>query len=191
MAVVLVTAVDPGQTVQRWKVPEEPVLNSTPIPRGLRQYSGVVPIAALGAGDETNVVIVLTFPSLFSYMLKSVTIQFVSDDLTTEFQNIGVLEYRPGGVGGLALGNVEDYELRCDAAAMHGATRSMQNYRPEGTWRTWIDGPRADTVGMLLSDISGDASTAGDVAWHVDALEYDVEQCFNWPVNTPLPTLVF
>lgn len=185
MTVIAVTATDPGDTNEpiRWDVPTDNALNASPIPRGLRVYRGTAAVLALGANDETNVDITLTFPTAFCYLPKAVSISFVSDDLTTEFENIGSFEYDPAG--GSALGSRSMYELLCDGPSMRAAVRSEQTFRPMGTWRQWIRGNNLDRVRMFLADISNDTSTAGDVAWWCEFWEYDIEQCFQWPVNTP------
>jgi len=189
MAIVTVSSTDTGGETLRWEVPQDIVLNQSPIPRGIREYGGAVPIAALGAGDETSVVITLTFPSAFNYVPKSLTMQFQSDDLTSEFSNLGVLEYRVNGVG--TLGVRKDYQMFCNAPAFRFAATSNQIYVPQGTWRQWVNGPDGDFIVMLLADISGDASTAGDVSWTAEFWEYDIEQCLKWPVNTPQPMLPY
>lgn len=185
MTVIAVVPVDPGRETQRWSVPSDNALNQSPIPRGLRLYGGSIAVAALGANDETNVAVSLTFPSAFIYLPKLLTITFLSDDLTTEFGDIGALEYRPGGLS--TIGDRINFELFTDGAAFRGAVRSEQYYRPLGEWRRWVNGPNGDTVLMFIADVSGDTSTAGDVAWHAEFWEYDVEQCLKWPVNTPQP----
>lgn len=188
MTVINVAATDAGTETLRWEVPVAPILVNSPIPRGLRKYGGVTAIAALGANDETSVKVSLTFPPNV-YLLKNLTIAFWSDDLTTEFSNEGILEYAPGGSG--QLGVLQDYALTCNAPFFRGAVRSIQIYRPLGTIRLWIQGNKGDLVDLFLADISGDASTAGDVAWTAEFWEYDVEQCLEWPVNTPNPVLSY
>lgn len=189
MAVIAVTATDTGQIGSRWAVEPDPVLKKTPIPRGIRNYGSTIAVAALGAGDETNVDITLTFPTAFAYLPKTISIQFGSDDLTTEFSNLGLLEYRPGASAN--LGTVGMYELFCDGPAFRAALQSFQVYRPQGQWRNWLFGNRLDTIHLLLADISGDTSTAGDIGWTAEFWEYDIEQCLNWPVNTPLPQVAY
>lgn len=187
MAIVSVIPIDAGRETVHWEIPTENALNLSPIPRGVRKYGGTAAIAALGAGDETNVGITLTFPSAFIYLPKNISLTFRSDDLTTEFSNIGTLEYRPAAVS--ALGTRIDYELFCDGPSFWAASNSEQYYRPKGSWRQWVNGPDGDTVLLFIADISGDTSTAGDVAWTADFWEYDVNQCLKWPVNTPTPII--
>lgn len=189
MAVVTVSATDTGRETIHWQVPPDNLLNQSPIPRGLREYGGSAAIAALGAGDETSVVISLTFPTVFCYQAKSLTISFESDDLTTEFSDLGVLEILPADNG--ALGIRRNYQLFCSGPAPRAAVHLIQTYTPLGTWRQWIFGTNGDVVEMRLSDISGDVSTAGDVHWTADFWEYDIEQALKWPVNTPMPMLPY
>lgn len=183
MAVIAVAVTDTGEETLHWKIPPGELINRTPIPRGRRIYTGSAAVAALGAGDETNVDITFTFPTAFVYLPKALTISFMSDDLTTEFSNFGVLQYDS------AL--FHQYAMVCDGPAFHVAVRSVQTYRPQGTWKRWIDGTAAGVIDLLLADISGDASTAGDVFWSAEFWEYDVEQCLNWPVNTPQPVFTY
>lgn len=189
MAIISVSATDTGQVIDHWDVPPAPILDKSPIPRGRRNYGGTVAVAALGAGDETNVAISFTFPRGYVYLPKNISIEFASDDLTTEFSNQGILEYQPGGVG--AAGTRETYQLSCIAPAFRLAVSSLQIYEPLGTWRHWVDGEAGDVVVLLLADISGDTSTAGDVSWTAEFLEFDVQQFFSWPINTPRLTLEF
>lgn len=189
MAVIAVTATDTGEVQARWEVPPDTILNMSPVPRGIREYIGTAAVLALGAGDETNVGITFVFPTAFMYLPKTLTCQFLSDDLTTEFENIGGLEYQPGGSA--AVGTRVSFEMLSDGSNMRSAIRSEQNYRPMGTWRRWIDGPAGDLLAFSMADISGDTSTAGDVIWAAEFWEYDVEQCLKWPVNTPQPVVSY
>lgn len=189
MSIISVTPSDAGNETQRWSIPVETVLNQSPVPRGLRYYGGTQAIAALGANDETSIQLTLTFPTAFNYLCKAISLVFASDDLTTEFSNIGTLEYRPGGVTDLDL--ISQYELFSDGSSFRAAVASIQQYRPLGSWRRWLTGPDGDTLVVFLADISGDASTAGDFQWQAEFWEYDVEQCLKWPVNTPLPTISY
>lgn len=189
MAVIAVSSTDAGRHGTRWAVPPDVRLNDSPIPRGLRVYGKTIAVAALGAGDETNVVITFTFPTAFIYLPKSVTINFTSDDLTSEFANLGTLDYRPAGV--VTAGIKKVYELLSNGQSFEGAAQSTQVYHPQGTWRQWVNGPDGDTMQLRLADVSGDASTAGDIDWTADFWEYDLEQCLRWPINTPQPTLTY
>jgi len=188
LTVISVAPTDIGQETLRWKVPVAQTLENSPVPRGLRVYRGTAAVAALGANDETSVAVLFTFPN-FVYQMKNLTIQFLSDDATSEFENLGILEHRPAGVGN--LGVFSEYELRCEGAAFRAAVQSVQNYRPVGTFRHWIRGNDGDTLVLFLADMSNDASTAGDVNWSADFWEYDIEQCLSWPVNTPLPMIPY
>lgn len=189
MAIISVLVGDGGRETTHWSVPEDNLLNMSPIPRGIRDYGQTNAIAALGAGDETNVVITLSFPTAFMYLPKSLSISFRSDDLTTEFSNLGSMQYQPRG--NAALGIAKEYVLLCGGASFFGAAQSIQAFHPVGTWREWVRGPDLDSVSMRISDISGDTSTAGDVYWTASFWEFDVEQCLNYPVNTPLPTVAY
>lgn len=188
MAIIAVTQTDPGDETNHWQVPQDNLLIDSPIPRGLRLYRGAVAVAALGAGDETNVDITHSFPAAFIYQPKSISISFLSDDLTTEFSNLGGLEFR---VNVPAPTVIHTYAMECPGAFFRLAVRSVQTFHPVGTWRRWINGPAGDAVHMLLADISGDASTAGDIQWSCEYWEYDIEQCFKWPVNTPQPVVSY
>lgn len=187
MAIVGVSATDTGIDTRHWSVPPDPKLIDSPIPRGIRNYGGTVAVPALGAGDETSVFINFLFPSAFVYLAKAFTCNFISDDVTSEFGNIGSLEYRPGGVS--SLGVRLGYQIKSDGQSFPGGARSNQIYYPQGLWRHWINGPEGDTFNFNIQDMSGDASTAGDVAWTGEFWEYDVEQCLRWPVNSPIPTI--
>lgn len=119
--------------------------------------------------------------------MKNFTCAFLSDDLTSEFNNLGLLQYLPGDSG--AIGVMQEYVLLSEGQSFVSAVRSIQNYRPLGTWRQWINGPDGSSIHFQLQDMSGDTSTAGDVTWTAEFWEYDVEQCLKWPVNTPAPTI--
>lgn len=189
MTVITVTGSDAGRITNRWAIPSAPILNETPIPRGLREYRGTVAIAALGANDETNVVLTFSFPLNYIYIPKTITLAFASDDLTTEFDNIGVLEYRPAA--DQSIGVRITFELLSSGSGVRNGVSANQNYRPEGTWRRFINGPNLDTMVFFLSDISNDTSTAGDVSWQAEFWEYDIAQYNKWPINTPIPQLSY
>lgn len=189
MAVIAVVPTDAGVETVHWAIPPATVLNHTPVPRGLRSYGRSQSIAALGAGDETNIDLTLTFPTAFVYLPKSLSVQFQSDDLTTEFSNLGTVEYHPGGNSG--LGTAKVYELLCNGPSFRLAIASIQVYHPMGTWRNWVRGNENDTIHVNLADISGDASAAGDFAWTAEFWEFDINQCLEWPINTPQPVLSY
>lgn len=190
MTVILATATDSGFQGVRWEVPQDNALDHSPIPRGVRTYTGTLAVLALGANDETNVRVEFTFPSAFNYLIKSLTVQFRSDDVTTEFSNFGLLDYFPGDVK--TPGIRFEYPLVCEGAAFRDAVNSIQVYHPIGTsWRRWVSGPDGDTMRVNLADISNDASTAGDCDWSLEFWEYNINQCLQWPVNTPAPTLSY
>jgi len=180
MAIVNVSVTDVGDVEQLWAVPADASLNKTPIPRGIRHYHGQTAIAALGVGDQTAVVISFTFPSKFVYLAKSMTIAFSSDDITSEFDPLGVLNYAQSGSD-----SPHKYQLKSEGNSSFGTALVAENiYRPLGTWREWINGPFGGaSVSLSISDTSGDASTAGDVFWNGEFWIYDLEQCMNWPVN--------
>lgn len=191
MAVVAVSATDIGRSTQHWNIPSEPGLEATPIPRGRRDYGGTVAVPILGAGDETAVSITLTFPTGFVYLPKSLSITFQSDDTTSEFEDLGMLEIQPGLPAGTGanLGTRKDYVLKSEGQAFRAAANSEQIFRPLGTWRQWL--PINTAIILRLADMSMDASAAGDVAWTADFWEYDIQQCLQWPVNTPMPQVSY
>jgi len=180
MAIVSVTGSDIGQEIKRWSVPPDIQLNKSPIPRGIRHYGGVVSIAALGAGDQTVVNITFTFPNSYIYMCKSFNLRFESDDaVLPEFENQGALIYNQVKYGADAT-----FQLFSRGAAWY-TTLNLASviWRPEGTWRQWINGLDGDSLVLAVSDQSGDTSSAGDVFWSCEFWEYDAEQCLNWEVN--------
>jgi len=179
MAIVSVTSTDVGDTETLWGVPADAALNITPISRGIRKYFGSVAVAALGAGDQTIVTITLTFPTKFIYYPRSLTCNFASDDTTSEFEQFGDIAYNGAHAqrylmdsgGGLAREEITNTAINI--------------YRPTGAWRQWlnVEGGGPTELRLIVSDQSGDASTAGDFFWFVDFWMYDKEQCFNYPVN--------
>jgi len=183
MTVITANATDTGTTGDRWSVPQDNTLNQSPIPRGTREYSGTIAVDALGANDETSVNITMTFPTPFIYLVKNINIEFRSDDLTSEFSNIGILEYRRPARAFFEFG------MLSDGQAFRVGVNSQQNYRPTGNYRLFIQGPLNDTLVMRLCDASNDTSTAGDILWQASFWEYDIEQCLSWPVNTPNPVV--
>lgn len=181
MTVISVTATDSGDSERLWAVPPDAALNKTPIPRGIRHYEGTVAVAALGASDQTNVQVAFSFPSQFLYVPKAISIWFESDDATCEFTQYGLLKYIGGGS--------PDYLLDSGTGlAFNGVDNFAQKiYRPLGSWRQWLD-PAGNGLGptnmhLVITDQSGDTSTAGDVFWSCDYWIYDIEQCMNYPVN--------
>lgn len=180
MAVVAVAAASAGSRETLWAVPADAALNKTPIPRGIRNYNGTVAVAALGSGDQTVVTVTLSFPTKFLYYPRDVSCWFKSDDATSEFEQFGGLTY-------LAAGGNQAIRYVLDSG---GITRNTVDndainvYRPIGGWRNWINldgGPTSIT--LVVTDQSGDTSTAGDVSWTANFWIYDVEQCMNYPVN--------
>lgn len=185
MTVIAVNHTDGGKPGLRWAVPADPKLIISYIPRGLRHYDGIKAVPTLGTTDETAVKITFTFPDAFIYICKSVSMTFVSDDLTSDMDNQGTLRYIESNF------RDKEYLLNCNGASFPGAVKSTQMYEPIGTWRQMINAPLDATMVFLLSDISTDASTAGDVIWTADFWEYDINQCAQWPVNSPAPQVAY
>lgn len=179
MAIVSVTATDTGDTEILWGVPPDADLNKTPIPRGIRKYNGTVAVPALGSGDQTVVQITFTFPTKFIFYPRSFSCQFASDDTTSEFEQFGMMQYdgsnapirflldSNGGIGRQGVTNL-----------------ALNIYRPIGGWRQWINVEGGSTgLRFVVTDQSGDTSTAGDIFWNAEFWFYDQEQCMNYPIN--------
>lgn len=184
MTVVSVTPTDTGRTGETWRIPGGLVNDETNIPRASRLYSGQSAIAALGAGDETSFRLTCTFPTEFVYLLQRFTLGFESDDTTEEFEAVGQLSYSGLPVGGNSI-NFARIPIVSDGVSYQGAT-TLANRR----WRIDPGNPKffitsGVSVEVTVTDMSGDTSTAGDMFWYITFLEYDVQQCLQWPSNTP------
>lgn len=191
MTVITVAPSDGGDATVHWKVPPDPQLNESPIPRGLRFYGGSSAVAALGTNDETLINVRLTFPSAYCYLPKSLSLEFLSDDTTSEFGDIGGLTYNPGGIGAAVIGTRKVFELFSDGQWFLLAVKSVQTYRPMGNWRQWIYGNAGDQLQLNITDMSNDTSTAGDVRWNAEFWEFDINQCLSWQANTPQPVVIY
>jgi len=175
MAIVSVTVTDPG-TLELWTTIPGPIDQISPVPRGLRNYNGTLAIAALGAGDETAVGVTFAFPGAYVYLPRDITINFTSDDTTSEFDDQGVMRVtnRDGN---------SHYGLHSDGIAHFGATTLAMNvWRPMGGYRQWMSGSD-DMILLSVQDMSGDASTAGDIRWNANFWVFDVEQVQNFAAN--------
>ncbi len=176
MAIVSITASDVGDDETLWGVPADLQLNKAPMPRGFRHYHGNVAVPLLGTGDQSVVRITFTFPTQRVFLAKSISLWFKSDDDTEEFQQGGLMTYRDSIDHNFALTSELGF-----GGVTNLATRI---YRPLGSYRRWINNQgAATTLDLVVTDQSGDASTAGDVFWAADFWMYDIEQCMNYPVN--------
>lgn len=183
MAVISLSFSDTGDLRQTWKVPNEPQLFESPVPRGIRKYIGGGAVAALGASDETDVVLSYTFPTGFIFLPKSINLAFRSDDGTESFNAAGIISY--GFIDASALGAGPAYSMDSNAPLIDigGAVMVAQRtWRPIGQWRHFINAPAGDTLLLHVSDTTP-TSTAGDMRWYSEFWEYDVEQWFNWQVQ--------
>lgn len=178
MAVITVATTDTGGPGRNWAVPPAEGLNKSPIPRGIRHYHGSVAVPALGAGDETLVILTHSFPSQYHFLPRNLSVWFRSDDQTLSFEVIGALAFVDANVA-------EDHMVALEAPGVGYSSTTMratQVYSPQGMWRIWINGPNADLVKFYLTDLT-DTSIAGDVFWACDYWIYDIEQCMQWSVN--------
>lgn len=170
--------------VVRWEMPEAPDALRSPVPMGVVQFEGSEPIAVKGTNDETNYKLVTVLPGGFAYLIKSATVAFVSDDLVNDFGNFGVMRY---------LLNTAGITYAFDAPGesfLGNAAKAARIYSiSRGSAKLMLQPDAGHTIDFRLTDMSADASTAGDVNYFIEFYQYAIGQVTKWEVNTPLPTL--
>lgn len=189
MAVVSVTQTDTGDGLKSWRIPGEPLVNTTFIPRGIRTYSGSAAVAAKGAPDQTRCTITLTFPTNFHFLIKSFTCRFTSDDTVNDFNSTGAITY-VRGVGTFTADPMVEI-TSSGTINRGGAVAATKVYQMAvGAPRFMSNGAAGDSVLFDLADVSADASSAGDVLWLIEFFMFDQEQVLTWPINTCDPVFI-
>lgn len=183
MAIVTVSIADALPIATKWEMPANYEGIRSPIPRGIVTYSGTNPIATLSAGDETSYKLTLTMPPGFAYLLKTLHMRFISDDLVNNFNNIAQ------GFYGRAVDPIDtEFVIQTPGEAIIGAVVAFKLYGPIATTpKLLLLGD--DTIGCRLADMDAGGSTAGDVLYYWQFYVFDVDQVDKWEVNTPIPTI--
>lgn len=181
MAVIPVTITDNNPEVQRWEMPANYDGLRSPIPRGILTYSlpAGTAVAALDAANQTFISLAMNFPTGFTFLPRSLSFMFISDDLTNDFNN---------NAFGFYSGFLGDFNITSPGEVIAGATvaRRIWTIAP-GTAKLFI--PGGAQVGAQFVDMSADASTAGDFFYFCKFYIFDVDQITKWELNTPIPTI--
>jgi len=180
MAVIPIAVNDSTPEALKWTMPINYVGLRSPIPRGLLRFHGTKAIPILGSGDQTSFELVLTFPTGFVYLPKFMAIEFISDDLTNDFNDNGTFNY----------GTLVDTEFNFISPGEFIAAGVSAR-------RTWVPGPGTPKIfvpgsGVIefkLADMSADASTAGDMGYDSVFYIFDLDQVDKFELNTPIPTI--
>jgi len=181
MAIVTINLTDTVPTIRRWVMPTGPATLKSPVPRGILEYRNTGAVAAKSAGDLTNLTLTLTLPVGYAYLIKSINIRFVSDDLVNRFNDNALGLYN-------VTGQDTFFNLACPGEAIISAAVAARVWEPSnGTPKQMLQFP--ESVGFFFQDMDASASTAGDLLWTIEFYEYLVAQVDGWEVNTPLPTI--
>ena len=187
MAIISVTSTDNGGIQQTWEVPEQTILVNSNVPRGIFRFTGTKAIASKLAADQTRFRLLFNFNDPFCYLLKSLAIEFRSDDDVNDFDALADCNYTFSGDT-----NEPHFQMKSDGVARTGTTlaatqawRLLDNYP-----RLFING-ETDDLRFNFADVSADASSAGDFFWHSEFWIYDKEQCNRYPVHTPQSSAPF
>lgn len=184
MAIISNTTTVTGEISKTWQIPPEPGFSNSNIPRGIFTFDGTKAVAAKLAADQTRFRLLLNFTAPFCYLLRSVAIEYRSDDDVNDFLPIADCNYVLGG-----LNNEPHFQMLSEGVGRTGGTlTASQSYRLLDNYpRLFIDG-RTDDLRFNFADISTDASTAGDFFFHAEFWIYDKEQCNRHAVHTPFLT---
>lgn len=183
MAVVSVIETDTTPTIRRWEMPAGPQGLRSPVPRGILCFNGTQAYAAKITTNQTNIRVVLNFPTGYVYLAKSLLLRIVSDDLVNDFNLVGGGNYVLA-----ALSQNPHFNMECPGEVIVGlATQAAKIYGP-----TQYSSPKYfinqnDAMGFNFADMSADASTAGDFIWNMEFFQYDVDQIDKFELNTPIP----
>lgn len=183
MAVVAVEVTDATPTVRRWELPEGPQGLRSPVPRGLLCFNGTAAFAAKITTNVTNIRLTLSPPTGFVHLIKSFLLRVQSDDLVMDFGLFGVGNYTLDGF----LQNPH-FSITAPGVCFTGAaTKGTLIYGPgaNSAPKFYIRG--TETMSFNVSDMSADASTAGDFRWNAEFYQFDVDQFDKYELNTPIP----
>lgn len=183
MAVVTVVIADSQPIPIAWELPPGPIALRSPIPRGLLVYEGTAEIAIKGTSDQTSIIITTTVPSGFAYLPRNVMVQIESDDLVNDF-NVDAIGFTQMA----RFSQVARFNMTSPGEAINGGTTAGKIYAPgRGAQKLiLLDG---DSMSFRFTDMSADASPAGDVRYFVEFYVFDVDQIDKWEINTPIPTI--
>lgn len=183
MTIITVAITDTTPLGIKWDMPGNYQGLRSPIPRGIIQYSGTDAIAVLGTGDQTNYTLSLVMPTGYAYLPKNLMVEYVSDDLTNDFNNNGL---------GLLFGHWPiigpQFNMVSPGEAINNAAQAFRIWTPaQGTPKVVAVG--TESYNFRMADMSTDASTAGDMRYFCEFYVFDVDQVSRWEVNTPIPVI--
>lgn len=185
MAVIDLSVIDALPAVSRWEMPANPDALRSPIPRGIIKYDGTTAVALKTAGNLTAFKVVTTLPDGFAYLMKSAVIKVVSDDLVNLWDLFGALTVNIDKDAAAAV----SYPFNAFGTAILGSgTRATKIFTPvTGTSKFILMSD--DVVDFRLTDSDAAESPAGDIFWHIELYQYDVDQVLKYEVNTPIPVI--
>lgn len=186
MAIVTVSVSDAAPVVRRWELPGNYDGLRSPIPIGTLLFRGFDAIATKGAGDETAYTLTLTMPGGAAYLPRSALIRFSSDDLTSNFSDLGFGFYLDDTT---PANLINAFLLSAGGGlAADSAVVAEQIWSPaQGASKLIL--PPGGTLRFRVNDLAAGASTAGDMAYWVEFYIFNVDQVDKWEVNTPIPTI--
>jgi len=181
---VITAALNITGEIETWAVPKGPVIDHTPVPRGLLIHQGQVAIAAKITTNETRALTTLTMNSSFAYLLRDMTLTISSDDEVMDFQAAARVSFSQNGTD-------PNGELFSDGIVRVGAALLAQRiYHPSVNFpKLLFGGPGSGDVTIDVGDVSTDASSAGDILFYASWFIYDLEQVRRWPINAPQPVI--
>lgn len=185
MAIVTLSITDSAPVPHRWSTPATAGQINSPIPLGLIIFNGTNAIEAKQAGDETSIILTLTMPQGYAYLLKSLMVRIRSDDLVNEFEVNALGRYTQ------AIPDTLEscfFNLTSPGNVSNQAANAMKIYNPAALTPKLMLLP-ADLLALRFADVDAGATTAGDISWYLEQYVFAIDQVDKWPVNAPQPVI--
>ena len=181
MAVVTTTLNLAARITSNWTIPPGGVVDTTAIPRGLATAIGSATIAAKLAANQSQIRYNITLPENYVYMPRNLTFYIESTTQALDVGNIGYGVYNQSDPT-----TNTSFELLSDGITYSGSSLTARKmYRAMTLPRARLE--TGDTITGDFHDVSTDASDEYAIVAYGDFLVYDIEQCAQWPLNSPLP----
>lgn len=192
MAIITVSVSDAEPTPRRWVMPPSGIITRSPVPQGTIVFTGVDAIATLAGGNQTFYSLILTMPTGFAYLPRTVLVRYSSDSAVESWDDTGLVFIRldSGGAATLGAAGAISHGLSSPGTWHGGAASASRIWTPSvGSPKIMLKGGDRSNFEIADMDSGAGGQTAGDMSYWIEYYVFGIEQIDNWEVNTPIPVI--
>lgn len=180
------TAISFVGSFQPFERPPQAVALWTAIPRGLQSFTATGVLDAKPINDTQLLTITATLPPNFGYVFADVALE-VTQDVAAAWDQAFILNlqsfYR-GGVPGLSI--------TAPLASQVGGFDTVRAFADKtGAFSFPIVGNKGSSgvlINLQATNQAAPAGAAGGINAYISFWQFDLEQLFKYPINSPIPT---